>query len=306
VSLSLDCSIVLTLSVSAMTRLSQTLPVILSYVLTFEPEPVSDWFWCLSSFHRIAWHSFGRKPCARHRHSLCFQRNHRNNFGLFNRSQASAEFRNEILAVPHRKRSLGLGAAATRFGVLRQRGRKRETHMNFNQLTIIGFIGQNADTKQLASGTTVTKFSVATTGSWKDDKGEWKQRTQWHNVLAFGHGFAQMASRFVKGAHVFVQGELTTREYDRTISVPSGKKSIERVIQQLAVELKADTIRILDRSANSEPSEVNSRARRGRRPPLRGTSCVSAKVRVGKCLRCEPAAINARFRVKSRFGSSEM
>ena len=117
---------------------------------------------------------------------------------------------------------------------------------------IIGFIGQNADTKQLASGTSVTKFSVATTRSWKDDKGEWKQRTQWHNVLAFGHGFAQMGSRLVKGTHVFVQGELTTREYDRTVSVPSGKKSVERVIQQLAVELKADTIRILDRNAVQE------------------------------------------------------
>jgi hypothetical protein len=48
--------------------------------LTFEPEPVSDWFWCLSSFHRIAWHSFGRKPCARHRRSFCFLWIHHDNF----------------------------------------------------------------------------------------------------------------------------------------------------------------------------------------------------------------------------------
>jgi single-stranded DNA-binding protein len=75
-------------------------------------------------------------------------------------------------------------------------------------------------------------------------------------VLAFGQGFAQMASRLVKGTHVLVQGELTTREYDRTITVPNGKKSIEHVIQQLAVELKADTIRILDRTGNSESSEA--------------------------------------------------
>jgi hypothetical protein len=34
--------------------------------------------------------------------------------------------------------------------------------------------------------------------------------------------------------------------------VPSGKKSIEHVIQQLAVELKADTVRMLDRTANAE------------------------------------------------------
>jgi single stranded DNA-binding protein len=104
--------------------------------------------------------------------------------------------------------------------------------------------------------TPVTKFSVATTRSWKDDKGDWKDKTQWHNIIAFGQGFAQMAPRLLKGSHVFVQGELTTREYDRTIKVPSGKKSIEHAIQRIAVELKADTSRILDRVGNSEPSET--------------------------------------------------
>jgi single-strand DNA-binding protein len=87
------------------------------------------------------------------------------------------------------------------------------------------------------------------------DKGEWKDKTQWHTVLGFGQGFAQLAPRLVKGAHVFVQGELTTREYDRTITVPTGKKSVEHVIQQIAVELKADMIRILDRNVTSAASE---------------------------------------------------
>ena len=128
--------------------------------------------------------------------------------------------------------------------------------MNFNQLTIIGFIGKNAETKQLPNGTPVTKFSVATTRSWKDDKGEWKDKTQWHNVVAYGNGFAQLASRLSKGTHVFVQGELTTREYDRTIQVPSGKKTIEHMIQQLAVELTANTIHLLNRTTNSGASEA--------------------------------------------------
>ena len=128
--------------------------------------------------------------------------------------------------------------------------------MNLNQLTLIGFIGRNAETKQLPNGIPVTKFSVATTRSWKDDKGEWKDKTQWHNVVAFGQGFAQMSSRLAKGTHVFVQGELTTREYERTITVPHGKKSIEHVIQQLVVELKADTIRILDRAGIAQLGEA--------------------------------------------------
>jgi single-strand DNA-binding protein len=124
--------------------------------------------------------------------------------------------------------------------------------MNLNQLSIIGFIGKNAETKQLPNGTAVTKFSVATKRSWKNENDTWQEKTQWHNVVAFGKSFAQLTDRLVKGAHVFVQGELTTREYDRTIKVPTAKgKSIEHTIQQLVVELKADTIRTLDRSTAS-------------------------------------------------------
>jgi len=97
-----------------------------------------------------------------------------------------------VIDGPPEKAHLGLGSGSARFRVPRQRGRKRETHMNLNQLTIIGFIGRNAEVKPLPNGTPVTKFSVATTRSWKDKKGEWKDRTQWHTVVAFGQGFAQM------------------------------------------------------------------------------------------------------------------
>ncbi|MGC2660727.1 MAG: single-stranded DNA-binding protein [Bryobacteraceae bacterium] len=116
-------------------------------------------------------------------------------------------------------------------------------------------------TKQLPNGSSITKFSDATTKPWKDEKGEWNNKTQWHNVIAFGQGFARLTSRLSKGTLVFVQGELATREYERTISVP--------VIQQLAVELKADTIRILDRSGNSDPSELTEAAAEDE-VPLRG------------------------------------
>jgi single-strand DNA-binding protein len=124
--------------------------------------------------------------------------------------------------------------------------------VNLNQLSIIAFLGKDAETKFLPNGTPVVKFSAATKRSWKDDNNEWQEKTQWHQVVGFGDGFAKLAERLVKGTHVFVQGELTTREYDRTIKVPNGKKVIEHVMKQLVVELKADTIRILDRSSNGE------------------------------------------------------
>ena len=121
-----------------------------------------------------------------------------------------------------------------------------------NQLTIIGFVGKTAERKDLPNGTPCVRFSVATKKSWKDSNDDWQERTQWHQVVAFGPNYSQVADRLVKGAHVLVQGELTTREYARKINVPAAKgKTIEHEIKQLVVELKAEMIRTLDRNASS-------------------------------------------------------
>ena len=58
--------------------------------------------------------------------------------------------------------------------------------MYMNQLTIIGFTGQDAELHYTQNGTPVTTLSVATKESWKNDQGEWQSRTEWHRVVAFG------------------------------------------------------------------------------------------------------------------------
>jgi single-strand DNA-binding protein len=65
----------------------------------------------------------------------------------------------------------------------------------------------------------------------------------------------------VKGPPVSVQAELTTREYDRIIKLPTGKgESIKHTVQQLIVELKANTIRTLDRfTASGQQSDAAER-----------------------------------------------
>jgi len=54
--------------------------------------------------------------------------------------------------------------------------------MYLNQLTITGFTGRDADLHYTPNGTAVTTFSVATKESWKNDKGEWQSRTDWHRT----------------------------------------------------------------------------------------------------------------------------
>ena len=55
-----------------------------------------------------------------------------------------------------------------------------------NQLTIIGFTGNEADIHYTTNGTLVATLSVATKQSWKDAEGEWQSRTDWHRVVMFG------------------------------------------------------------------------------------------------------------------------
>ena len=73
-----------------------------------------------------------------------------------------------------------------------------------NRITLIGRLGQDAQTTD-----TYTRFSMATTKSWKDKAtGEWQERTDWHNVTIWQH------KELPKGALVFVEGEVQYSERD--------------------------------------------------------------------------------------------
>jgi single-strand DNA-binding protein len=127
--------------------------------------------------------------------------------------------------------------------------------MNLNEVTLIGYIGRDAETKTLPSGTQVISFSVATNSFWKDNNGEERKNTQWHNIVAYGDGFAKFADRLTKGSQVFVRGQLLTREYETTVDVKDGKKPIQVKVKKLAVEIKASLINSLERSqASDEPN----------------------------------------------------
>ena len=104
-----------------------------------------------------------------------------------------------------------------------------------NQLTIIGFTGNDAEAHYTPNGTLVVTISVATKESWKDADGNWQTRTDWHRVLSFGKQ-AEFTRTLTKWSYVMVQGALRTREYERV-----GAK-------HRTVELRADTIGKLDRA----------------------------------------------------------
>ena len=110
-----------------------------------------------------------------------------------------------------------------------------------NQLTIIGFTGNEADIHYTANGTLVATLSVATKQSWKDAEGAWQSRTDWHRVVIFGK-VAEYARTIAKGSLVMVQGPVRTREYEKD------------GIRNRVFELRAETIGKLDRTERQEPA----------------------------------------------------
>jgi single-strand DNA-binding protein len=82
--------------------------------------------------------------------------------------------------------------------------------MSFAQVTLIGHVGRDPEMTYTSEGMALSRFSLAV--SKKEGK-EGKERTTWFNCTAF-RGLAETINQYVsKGAPLFVQGELSIREY---------------------------------------------------------------------------------------------
>jgi single-strand DNA-binding protein len=82
-----------------------------------------------------------------------------------------------------------------------------------NRVTLIGNLGRDPEMRSLENGAKVARFSIATTESYKDNSGNWQDRTEWHSVIAW-RSLAEQAERlFKKGSLVYIEGKLTTRKW---------------------------------------------------------------------------------------------
>jgi single-strand DNA-binding protein len=82
-----------------------------------------------------------------------------------------------------------------------------------NKVILVGHLGKDAETKFTPAGVAVTKFTIATGRRWKDQQsGEWKEETDWHNVVLWRA--ENLANYLLKGKQVYVEGRLQTRNYE--------------------------------------------------------------------------------------------
>lgn len=102
----------------------------------------------------------------------------------------------------------------------------------FNNVTLIGYLGSDAESRTTRNNSTLTVLSLATKRSWKNgETGEWQSQTTWHRCVVFGRT-AAYAATLTKGAHIQIIGEIQTREY---VAKDGAKKSVTEIrVQRIA------------------------------------------------------------------------
>jgi single-strand DNA-binding protein len=83
-----------------------------------------------------------------------------------------------------------------------------------NKAILIGNLGRDPELRRTANGSSVVSFPLATTERWTDKNGEKKDRTEWHNIVAWGK-LADLANQYLsKGRSTYIEGRITTNSWD--------------------------------------------------------------------------------------------
>ncbi len=106
-----------------------------------------------------------------------------------------------------------------------------------NKVILVGRLGKDPEIRSTPQGTTVAKFTVATDEKFTDRAGEKQERTEWHNIVAWGK-LGEICGQYLrKGKLVYIEGSIRTDSWD---DKESGQKKYR-------TEIVANTMKMLDR-----------------------------------------------------------
>lgn len=86
---------------------------------------------------------------------------------------------------------------------------------SFNQVILMGNLTRDPELRQIPSGQSVCSFSLALNRSYKGQDGEWKEATDYVDVVAWGPLGERVAQYITKGRPVLVNGRLQSRSWEQ-------------------------------------------------------------------------------------------
>jgi single-strand DNA-binding protein len=111
-----------------------------------------------------------------------------------------------------------------------------------NKVILVGRLGKDPEVRSTPSGTSVAKFSLATDERFTDKSGEKQDRTEWHNIVAWGK-LGEICGQYLrKGKLVYIEGSIRTDSWD---DKESGQKKYR-------TEIVARDMKMLDRRGDDE------------------------------------------------------
>jgi len=129
--------------------------------------------------------------------------------------------------------------------------------MYLNRITLIGFLGSNAELRTV-NNSTFTLLSLATKSSYKDKKtSEYVSHTEWHRAIVWGK-LAEYAKTLTKGSHLQLEGELRSREYEDKKNGDAKRRVWEVRVDSILKLDRAEKAPADDRSAVPAPEDVPS------------------------------------------------
>lgn len=97
-----------------------------------------------------------------------------------------------------------------------------------NSVRLVGFLGNEPEVKAISDKKKVARVSIATNESYKNDKGDKVEETQWHNLVMWDRN-ANLAENYLhKGSEVSIEGKLTNHSY-------TDKEGVKRYVTEIIV-----------------------------------------------------------------------
>lgn len=83
-----------------------------------------------------------------------------------------------------------------------------------NRVMLLGDLGADPELRVTRGGQSVLKLRMATNERYQDRNQEWKDRTEWHNIVVWGKRAESLSKILQKGSRLFIEGGIRTSSYE--------------------------------------------------------------------------------------------
>jgi single-strand DNA-binding protein len=126
---------------------------------------------------------------------------------------------------------------------------------SLNKVCLLGNVGKDPEVRSSQSGSIIANFSIATSDRQKDAQGNWQDKTDWHNLVAFARAAEIVRDYVRKGSKLYVEGKLSTSSWEDKTS-GQRKYKTEIIVNELIMLSDRGTAPAATSTSAPEPEDI--------------------------------------------------